>query len=38
VGLLVYWKLNQDYNRRPIDMAWTCMVWIIAIGLLLTQM
>ncbi|GFZ43542.1 hypothetical protein JCM24511_01262 [Saitozyma sp. JCM 24511] len=37
VGLLVYWKLNQDYDHRPIDVAWTCMVWIIAIGLLLTQ-
>ncbi|WVF70462.1 hypothetical protein IAT40_005252 [Kwoniella sp. CBS 6097] len=37
IGLMVYWGLHQNYNHRPMNVAWTSMVFIIAIGLLLTQ-
>ncbi|WVQ97456.1 hypothetical protein IAU59_004569 [Kwoniella sp. CBS 9459] len=37
VALLVYWGLHQNYTYRPMDIAWTAFVWIIAIGLFLTQ-
>ncbi|ODO11658.1 hypothetical protein I350_00442 [Cryptococcus amylolentus CBS 6273] len=37
IGLIVYWALHQNYNYRPIDVAWTCIVFIVAVGLLLTQ-
>ncbi|WWD17858.1 hypothetical protein CI109_102302 [Kwoniella shandongensis] len=37
IGLIVYWGLHQDYSYQPIDKAWTAMVFIIAVGLLLTQ-
>ncbi|ODN84561.1 hypothetical protein L202_00488 [Cryptococcus amylolentus CBS 6039] len=37
IGLIVYWALHQKYNYRPIDVAWTCIVFIVAVGLLLTQ-
>jgi hypothetical protein len=38
LALLVYWGLHQNYSYRAIDRAWTALVFIIAIGLLLTQM
>ncbi|ODO07179.1 hypothetical protein L198_00758 [Cryptococcus wingfieldii CBS 7118] len=37
IGLIVYWALHQNYDYRPIDVAWTCIVFIVAVGLLLTQ-
>ncbi|KAK8865951.1 hypothetical protein IAR55_001100 [Kwoniella newhampshirensis] len=37
IGLIVYWGLHQDYTYRSVDKAWTAMVFIIAMGLLLTQ-
>ncbi|KAL7424715.1 hypothetical protein Q5752_000399 [Cryptotrichosporon argae] len=37
VALIVYWGFNQHYTYRSIDIAWTVLLWIIAVGLLLTQ-
>ncbi|WRT64160.1 uncharacterized protein IL334_001089 [Kwoniella shivajii] len=37
IGLMVYWGIHQNYAYRSMDKAWTAMVFIIAIGLLLTQ-
>ncbi|OCF34054.1 hypothetical protein I316_04401 [Kwoniella heveanensis BCC8398] len=37
VALLVYWGLHQNYTYRSMDIVWTAFVWIIAIGLFLTQ-
>ncbi|WVQ85398.1 hypothetical protein IAT38_007563 [Cryptococcus sp. DSM 104549] len=37
IALVVYWALHQNYGYRPMDKAWTAMVFILAIGLLLTQ-
>ncbi|WVF70458.1 hypothetical protein IAT40_005248 [Kwoniella sp. CBS 6097] len=37
LALLVYWGLHQNYTYRSMDIAWTVFVWIIAIGLFLTQ-
>lgn len=37
IGLLVYWGLYQNYNYRPINTAWNVLLFLIAIGLMLTQ-
>ncbi|KAK4688064.1 hypothetical protein P7C73_g2064, partial [Tremellales sp. Uapishka_1] len=37
IGIIVYWGVYQNRTYQPIDKAWTAMVFIIAIGLLLTQ-
>lgn len=37
LALIVYWGIRQNYTYRSIDIAWSAMVWIIAIGLMLTQ-
>ncbi|WWC58712.1 uncharacterized protein I303_101256 [Kwoniella dejecticola CBS 10117] len=36
-ALLVYWALHQRFNYNSIDYVWSIFVWIIAIGLFLTQ-
>ncbi|OCF55462.1 hypothetical protein L486_06946 [Kwoniella mangroviensis CBS 10435] len=37
IGLVVYWEVHQNYSYRPMDKAWNSMVFILAIGLMLTQ-
>ncbi|WWD09406.1 hypothetical protein V865_007529 [Kwoniella europaea PYCC6329] len=37
IALVVYWGVHQNYSYRPMDRAWTSMVFILAIGLMLTQ-
>ncbi|WVQ62172.1 uncharacterized protein L199_000310 [Kwoniella botswanensis] len=37
LALLVYWGLHQNFNYNSIDRVWSVFVWIIAIGLFLTQ-
>ncbi|EAL21792.1 hypothetical protein CNBC4940 [Cryptococcus deneoformans B-3501A] len=36
--LIIYWGIRQNYSYRQMDIAWTVMVFLIAIGLVLTQM
>ena len=38
IALLVYWGFNQRYSYRAIDTVWTVLLWVIGIGLLLTQL
>ncbi|WVR05902.1 hypothetical protein IAU60_002928 [Kwoniella sp. DSM 27419] len=37
IAILVYWGVHQRRQFGPIDTVWTVFVWIISIGLLLTQ-
>ncbi|WVW82297.1 hypothetical protein I302_104303 [Kwoniella bestiolae CBS 10118] len=37
IALVVYWGIHQNYAYRSMDKAWTAMVFILAIGLMLTQ-
>nr|XP_019015063.1 uncharacterized protein I206_01151 [Kwoniella pini CBS 10737]OCF53844.1 hypothetical protein I206_01151 [Kwoniella pini CBS 10737] len=37
IALIAYWGVHQNYSYNSVDRAWTAMVFIIAIGLLLTQ-
>nr|XP_019049243.1 hypothetical protein I302_03024 [Kwoniella bestiolae CBS 10118]OCF28173.1 hypothetical protein I302_03024 [Kwoniella bestiolae CBS 10118] len=37
LALLVYWGLHQNFNYNSIDLVWSVFVWIIAIGLFITQ-
>ncbi|WRT64163.1 uncharacterized protein IL334_001092 [Kwoniella shivajii] len=37
LALLVYWGLHQNVHYNSIDLVWSIFVWIIAIGLFMTQ-
>ncbi|WWC86258.1 uncharacterized protein L201_001131 [Kwoniella dendrophila CBS 6074] len=37
LALLIYWGLHQNFHYNSIDYVWSIFVWIIAIGLFLTQ-
>ncbi|WVQ82767.1 hypothetical protein IAT38_004899 [Cryptococcus sp. DSM 104549] len=37
IALIAYWGIHQNYSYNSMDRAWTAVVFIIAVGLLLTQ-
>lgn len=38
IGLMYYWSIDQKAWHRPMDTAWSTVVFLIAIGLMTTQM
>lgn len=37
LGVVVYWALEQRKSTRPMDLAWSALVFIVAVGLMATQ-